>query len=576
MKKAISLFLLSALTVNLYAQNLKQYSGEMKGGTITFTYYEDEHTLSEKRHGTFKYVKNLANDISKYSLTITGHYSHGYMDGQWRYTINETDYPEGNAYVTSTTKAQMSFKDGVPNGPWTYSYKGKGRLQHFSLLGWSWGPYETLPTETASVTFRNGTLVGPMSIKTNAENITGTLNEKGFWIGNWISLNGNSRSEYTLTNDGLMTKGIGRYNGRIVSSAGLEPELKALFDEYKTLPTSEQREKFCRKHHIKIDTTRCTYPTLFDRDFGFIYDYACEDKTLQDEEGNRVDLRNYGRYIQIKRIEPISFDEAFPGYLKQVDSFEARFKTYGWQLNEEDWQRAQTIIAQWKAYDTCTAKIQEIRPKLSINIEELSLPDNTPLRFATPYFPLALNNYARHLTDQWAYALQQASNGIFLVKKNTRRDTWGNTKEYTSYQVLDFDMHATTDYLAADAQVYQWMTKYEPKITSAMDSLQKVCSRASAVSVKIAQLYEETHVANQNKDIYPNTYALFDKYNQVLDYLWDSISEAHDFETVTNLIEQIDHICDNMLDKTSRAHIRKALRKNKNAPIKVLVDIMSE
>ena len=54
MKKAISLFLLSALTVNLYAQNLKQYSGEMKGGTITFTYYEDGHTLSAKRHGTFK------------------------------------------------------------------------------------------------------------------------------------------------------------------------------------------------------------------------------------------------------------------------------------------------------------------------------------------------------------------------------------------------------------------------------------------------------------------------------------------------------------------------------------------
>lgn len=109
-----------------------------------------------------------------------------------------------------------------------------------------------------------------------------------------------------------------------------------------------------------------------------------------------------------------------------------------------------------------------------------------------------------------------------------------------------------------------------------MDSLQKVCSRTSAVSVKIAQLYEETHIANQNKDIYPNTYALFDKYNQVLDHLWDSISEARDFETVTNLIEQIDHICDNMLDKTSRAHIRKALRKNKNAPVKVLVDIMSE
>lgn len=88
-----------------------------------------------------------------------------------------------------------------------------------------------------------------------------------------------------------MTKGVGRYNGRIVSSAGLEPELKMLFDEYKTLPTAEQREKFCRKHRIKIDTTQCTYPTLFDREFGFIYDYASEDKTYRDEEGHRVDRK---------------------------------------------------------------------------------------------------------------------------------------------------------------------------------------------------------------------------------------------------------------------------------------------
>lgn len=115
-----------------------------------------------------------------------------------------------------------------------------------------------------------------------------------------------------------------------------------LFDEYKTLPTAEQREKFCRKHRIKIDTTQCTYPTLFDREFGFIYDYASEDKTYRDEEGHRVDRKNYGRYIQIKRIEPVAFSELFSGSFTDISSFEERLGTYGWQLNEEDWQKHRT------------------------------------------------------------------------------------------------------------------------------------------------------------------------------------------------------------------------------------------
>lgn len=564
-------FLFALYAISVDAQSLKTYSGELRGGTMTYTYYEDETTGAEKRHGSFKYVKTEANDISQYNLIITGQYSHGYMNGLWSYTIRTTDYPEGSAYVTGTTNARMSFKEGMPDGPWTYSYAGKGRLKRFSLTGWYWSAYETLPTETASVTFRNGTLVGTMNVKTSADNITGRLNDDGFWIGNWVIINGDSRSEYTLRDDGLMTKGVGRYNGRIVSSAGLEPELKMLFDEYKTLPTAEQREKFCRKHRIKIDTTQCTYPTLFDREFGFIYDYASEDKTYRDEEGHRVDRKNYGRYIQIKRIEPVAFSELFSGSFTDISSFEERLGTYGWQLNEEDWQKAQNILTQWKAYDALAGQIEDVRSRFSINITDLAAQDGSPCRFSDTRLLSALNDYTFHATYQWAYALQQASNGVFQVEK----DLTNSGRKYARYIVQDFDRDAT-GYTSIESNVKGWIADFEPQYKSFIDSLCLVGTRASTVSDKIAQLDMEAKEAARNQHSIPNIHLLFVKYTDVVQYLCDAIGGAPDLSTVTGLVEQINRVCSKMQDKTGRATIRKALRKNNEASIETLVTIMSE
>lgn len=572
MKRTTLFSLLFALyAVSVEAQSLKTYSGELRGGTMTYTYYEDETTGTEKRHGSFKYVKTEANDISRYNLTITGQYSHGYMNGLWSYTIRTTDYPEGSAYVTGTTTARMSFKEGMPDGPWTYSYTGKGRLRRYSLAGWYWSAYETLPTETASVTFRNGTLVGTMNVKTNADNITGRLNNDGFWTGNWVIINGDSRSEYTLRDDGLMTKGVGRYNGRIVSSAALEPELKTLFDEYKTLPTAEQRAKFCRKHRIKIDTTQCTYPTLFDREFGFIYDYASEDKTYRDEEGHRVDLKNYGRYIQIKRMEPVEFSDLFSGYFTDISSFEKRLETEGWQLDEEEWQKAQNILTQWKAYDALAGQLKEVSSCLSIRVADLAAQDGYPFRFSDSRLLSTLEDYTLHATNQWAYALQQASNGVFRVEKGSTN----SGRKYTRYIVQDFDRDAT-GYTSLEANVKGWIADFEPQYKSFMDSLRPIGTRASAVADKIDQLDMEAKDVARNPYSSSNIHLLFVKYTDVVQYLCDAIGEAPDLRTVTGLVEQLDCVCSKMLDKTGRATIRKALRKNNGASIETLVTIMSE
>lgn len=576
MRKFVFLFcILFGYGLSADAQNLKKYSGDMLGGTVTYTYYEDDASNKEKRHGSFKYVKTESNDISRYSLTITGQYAHGYMDGLWSYTINQVDYPHGNAFITGTTKAQMSFKDGMPNGPWTYSSNNKGRLKQYSLMGWSWGPYEALKPETANVTFKNGVLVGSMNVKA-AENITGRLNDQGFWIGNWVVNNGNSRSEYTLTNDGLMIKGVGRYNGRIESSSESDAELVKLFQEFKTIQDAEQRDQFCREHLIKIDTTQCKYPTLFDRDFGFIYQYVSEDKTYRDEEGHIVDRKNYGRYMRISRIEPIAFDKFISPYTAHdysqedhprvfkgnVEQFKDAVVRDGWQLNKDAYAKVRHIITQWELRDSIIA---DLRTTLADVNTRYIIDSIRPLRSD---LTTVLRDFKNRFDDRYLTVLKELQPMVLQVESEEKEPS----VKYYLYFKNHFDNRV--DYKIVRSIADEWMHTYHIQYAPTIQALNHVCIKSLDINEKLTLVDKEKKIAD--KEAMSGSNFVFEKYVEAKRYLFDNMNNTMDVAVLEENIDRLNRMCDNLLDTKRRNEIRKLLRKSKTAPIEQQVAILTQ
>lgn len=527
----------------------------------------------EKRHGSFLFVETSSNDISKYSLTIRGQYVHGYMDGVWSYTISQVDYPHGNAFLTGTTKAQMSFKDGMPNGPWTYSSNYKGRLKRYSSRGWSWGPYEALDPETANVTFKNGVLVGLMNVRTD-ENITGRLNNEGFWIGNWVINEGDSRSEYTLTNDGLMIKGVGRYKGRIGSSIATEAELVKLFQELKTIRDAEQRNRFCREHRIKLDTTHCKYPTLFERDFGFLYKYVNEDKTYLDEKGHIVDKKNYGSYIRISRVEPIEFDKFIIPYTTQDYSQEDRPRVFkgdvgefkdavareGWRLDQDDYAKVQHIITQWEMKDSIIAD-------LSIALADVNTKYITDsIRLLRRDLAIVLEKFKNRIDDRDLTVLKELQPTVLQLESES------SSLKYNLRFKDHFDNRPNYKRLRSVAD--EWMETYHTQYAPTIQALNGICIKSLDIGRKLTLVDNAKKIADRESMSGSNF--VFEKYARAKQYLIDNMNNTTDVAVLEENMDRLNRMCDNLLDTKRRNEIRKLLKKSKTAPIEQQVSILTQ
>ena len=226
--------------------------GDLDMGKMTYTYYEDE-SMNEVRHGQFKIIEKYEPSTGgKYSMSFTGTYQHGKPDGIWTLSRTETDFDsKNNWYETSSLSIKYSFKNGKPDGEWTFSWTGKRRKRIYDRTGsYTWGTYETLPSESATIRFKDGKLIGNLSVNFDFCNVSGKLNDKSQWDGEWVI----SKSGSRITCDNGIAKNavmISVNNERNVIK--YEPEVLALQEQFRKLDKDSVKQ-FVKQHKLEVDT----------------------------------------------------------------------------------------------------------------------------------------------------------------------------------------------------------------------------------------------------------------------------------------------------------------------------------
>lgn len=239
-----------------FAQTLKSkqvplanWNGDQ--GLMSYTYYEDPKTGDYIPHGKFSY--KLAQG-TYYKEDATGSLKNGKRDGVWLYKINRLDDLAFDVNWTGAIQLSFGYKEGNPNGLWTYSNIQKYRIKSRG----AWLPYEFqfAPNETLSVMFADGHPSGIYSYANNSFSIkekkTGQFNSKGFLHGNWQLSSSDEQIEMVFNNGILVKKVVrdmpsGKVSGSYIASED-ELKLHAAFLA-KTLTKED-----IRKNRIKIDT----------------------------------------------------------------------------------------------------------------------------------------------------------------------------------------------------------------------------------------------------------------------------------------------------------------------------------
>lgn len=220
-------------------------------GLMSYTYYEDPKTGDYIPHGKFSY--KLAQG-TYYKEDAIGSLKNGRRDGIWTYKITRLDDLAFDVNWTGTIQLSFGYKEGKPNGLWTYSNIQKYRTKSRGV----WLPYEFqfAPNETVSMMFTDGHPSGIYSYVDNSFSnkvkITGQFNAKGFIHGSWL-LSYKDEQRECVFNNGILVKEVVRAmpSGKVTSSyiaSEIELKLHASF-----LAGTLSKEEII-KNRIKIDT----------------------------------------------------------------------------------------------------------------------------------------------------------------------------------------------------------------------------------------------------------------------------------------------------------------------------------
>lgn len=191
--KKIFTIIISLIAINAIGQTLKSFNGpftdgKTQNGTAVYTYYEDPDTREYLKQGAFKYIFNGKGDYQGYDQTITGNFEKGLKHGTWTYTITMTDFGSGNPYYTGTVTLVANYKNGYADGNWKKVRSYKQRKKFLSYGQYKWDPFGPVKTMTINMNFKNGYLVGAVSINDEFANFkaTGSYDNNGLAIGTWL------------------------------------------------------------------------------------------------------------------------------------------------------------------------------------------------------------------------------------------------------------------------------------------------------------------------------------------------------------------------------------------------------
>ncbi len=274
------------------AQQLKTHKGEIYGGNETYTYYIDTETNDQVRQGAYSFSKSDKNsDGASSTHTIKGQYVNGYKNGAWLYTFKNVDVENGsNNYVTGVISMTMTYKDGMPEGAWSYSSTGKRRSRKYSFGGWSWGSYVATEPTNINVSFKDGIMVGNVTYTTPWVEAKGKLDDEGWLVGQW-----------RVNKQGLMVEfvnGVDLFDPKDKELTELQRKVAALAEG--------EREDFCLENDLSMELR--SGKNFFDLNDGYfdngmwLHRKITGDKTYKSEDGlNYKDSREYGKYLIIDR-----------------------------------------------------------------------------------------------------------------------------------------------------------------------------------------------------------------------------------------------------------------------------------
>ena len=250
-------------------QNTKTFSGEYDDGTLdkgyaTYSYYEDKATLEYIKHGAFKFTSTSKYEGGGQKVSISGNYKHNKKDGIWAFTITLTDYPtNGGAYITGTKSLTASYTNGKPNGVWTYKYNIKKREKQYSLAGYTWSPYSSVPAQMVAANFNNGVLVGSVKFVNNPpyneyNSITGQFDSNGNLTGTWIFKSPEKEKTVGFKN-GILTSFVVREiaSGRITAKDIDNEDMTIIKNDFIAGKITAAE---LNNYHIKVDTINVQNP----------------------------------------------------------------------------------------------------------------------------------------------------------------------------------------------------------------------------------------------------------------------------------------------------------------------------
>ena len=239
MKKSIllSIALILFLSLSLKSQEQKKYSGKYINGITepaeaTYSYYDSQNNLGKIKHGSFRYSVKSKNKNSRFYQNINGSFVHNFKNGTWNYKLNFRDYYKtaDNFYETGVISLIANYKNGIPDGKWTFQSVIKKRKRLSKGAKIEWDRYLPETKINMQINFKDGILVDSVKIySSDGVELDGIFDKKGFFDKNWIYKKGNIEevTEYAhgLKNS-ITTKNI--LDGKTINTSIFADEIKRM------------------------------------------------------------------------------------------------------------------------------------------------------------------------------------------------------------------------------------------------------------------------------------------------------------------------------------------------------------
>lgn len=186
-------FFIALIPFLVSAQELKKYDGPYtngmaKSGKAVYTYYTDQKSREEVKHGDFRYDLRLSDQTYRFSQAFRGQYERGLKSGEWMYRNSKRDYfnREKKLYETGNTTLTANYRQGFPHGRWLYQSTSRARSLKTVNGQKRWGKHTQSIKTTIIANFVKGVLTDSfLVIIEPGKELRGYFDSRGFFHGTW-------------------------------------------------------------------------------------------------------------------------------------------------------------------------------------------------------------------------------------------------------------------------------------------------------------------------------------------------------------------------------------------------------